>query len=71
MGLGQVKNLTNRTIDRVIREQPFLSLEDFLSRVDPRTQEAENLARIGAWEIVVLALQSFNVCKPGNGNQDK
>ncbi|MCD4674295.1 MAG: DNA polymerase III subunit alpha, partial [Anaerolineaceae bacterium] len=45
MGLGQVKNLTRRTIDRVIRSQPFTSLEDFLSRVDPRLQEAENLAR--------------------------
>ena len=48
MGLGQVKNLTKRTIERVIRGQPYSSLEDFLSRVDPRPQEADSLARIGA-----------------------
>jgi DNA-directed DNA polymerase III PolC len=48
MGLDQVKELTNRTIQRVIRFAPFLSVEDFLTRVDPRTQEAENLARVGA-----------------------
>ena len=48
MGLGQVKNLTIRTIERVIRGQPYKSLEDFLSRVDPRLQEAESLTRIGA-----------------------
>ena len=48
MGLGQVKNLTKRTIERVIRGQPYKSLEDFLSRADPRPQEAESLTRIGA-----------------------
>ncbi len=48
MGLGQIKNLSKRTIERVIRGQPFLSLEDFLVRVDPRPQEAESLTRIGA-----------------------
>lgn len=50
MGLDQVKELTHRTIGRIIRQAPFVSLDDFLSRVDPRPQEAENLARIGALE---------------------
>jgi len=50
MGLDQVKDLTRRTIDRIIRLCPYRSLEDFLSRVDPRPQEAENLARVGALE---------------------
>jgi len=48
MGLDQVKDLTQRTIERVIRYRPFPTLEDFLARADPRPQEAENLARVGA-----------------------
>ena len=48
MGLDQVKELTHRTIQRIIQQAPFTSLDDFLSRVDPRMQEAESLARIGA-----------------------
>jgi DNA-directed DNA polymerase III PolC len=48
MGLGQVKELTQRSIGRIIQFAPFISLDDFLSRVDPRNQEAEHLAKIGA-----------------------
>jgi len=48
MGLDQIKHLTRRTIEKVIRLRPYHSLEDFLSRVDPRPQEAEYLARVGA-----------------------
>ena len=48
MGLDQVKELTQRTIKRIMRFSPFVSLEDFLTRVDPRAQEADNLARVGA-----------------------
>lgn len=48
MGFGQVKELTQRTIGRIIQNAPFTSLDDFLSRVDPRMQEAEHLAKIGA-----------------------
>ena len=50
MGLGQVKELTHQTIQRIIRFAPFQSVEEFLTRVDPRTHEAENLARVGALE---------------------
>jgi DNA-directed DNA polymerase III PolC len=48
MGLEQVKELTKRTIGRIMQFAPFESLDDFLSRVDPREQEAVNLAKIGA-----------------------
>jgi DNA polymerase-3 subunit alpha len=48
MGLDQVKHLTRRTIEKIIRLRPFHTLEDFLSRVDPRAQEAEHLAKVGA-----------------------
>lgn len=50
MGLDQVKELTRQTIQRIIRFAPFQSVDDFLTRVDPRPQEAENLARAGALE---------------------
>ena len=50
MGLDQVKELTRQTIGGIMRYAPFTSLEDFLTRVDPRAQEAENLARVGALE---------------------
>jgi len=50
MGLDQIKNLTRRTIQRIILGQPFHSLEDFLARVDPRPQEADCLAKVGALE---------------------
>jgi DNA polymerase-3 subunit alpha len=46
--LDQVKDLTAHTIANITRGQPFHSLEDFLTRVDPRPQEAESLARVGA-----------------------
>jgi DNA-directed DNA polymerase III PolC len=48
MGLEQVKELTKRTIQRIMQFAPFSSLDDFLSRVDPREQEAVNLAKVGA-----------------------
>jgi DNA polymerase III alpha subunit len=50
MGLDQVKELSRQTIERIIRFAPFTSVEDFLTRVDPRAQEAENLASVGALE---------------------
>jgi DNA polymerase III alpha subunit len=50
MGLDQVKELTSRTIERIIHGRPFRSLEDFLARANPRPQECENLARVGALE---------------------
>jgi DNA polymerase III alpha subunit len=48
MGLDQVRDLTRRTQERILRERPFHSLTDFLIRVDPRPFEATNLIRSGA-----------------------
>ena len=47
MGLDQVKELTRQTIRRIIQFAPFSSVEDFLTRADPRRQEAEHLACVG------------------------
>ncbi len=48
MGLDQVRDLTRRTQERILKARPFSSLDDFLARADPRPGEAENLARVGA-----------------------
>jgi DNA-directed DNA polymerase III PolC len=50
MGMDQVRDLTGRTMERIIHGRPFHSLEDFLARADPRPQEAVNLAKVGALE---------------------
>ena len=48
MGLGQVRDLTYHTINTIIHEQPFASLDDFILRVDPQKKEAQNLIKCGA-----------------------
>ncbi len=48
MGLGQIKHLTRKTIEKIMRLRPYYSLDDFLTRVNPRFQEAENLVKVGA-----------------------
>jgi DNA polymerase-3 subunit alpha len=48
MGLDQVKELTQRTQKAIIHNRPFSSFADFLTRVDPRPVEAENLVKVGA-----------------------
>jgi len=48
MGLDQVRELTRRTQKRILDGRPFHSLNEFLTRVDPRPKEAENLIRVGA-----------------------
>jgi len=50
MGLDQVRDLSNRTQKRILRERPFRSFEDFLIRADPRIQEAHNLVKVEALE---------------------
>jgi DNA polymerase III alpha subunit len=50
MGLDQVRELTKRTQTQILMNRPFSSLADFLTRVDPRPVEAENLAKVGALE---------------------
>jgi DNA polymerase-3 subunit alpha len=47
MGLDQVHGLTQHTQKRIIEERPFNSLNDFLTRVDPRKAEIENLIQCG------------------------
>jgi DNA-directed DNA polymerase III PolC len=69
MGLDQVKELTDRTIQRIIRFAPFHSVEDFLTRVDPRTQEAESLARVGAMEGLGNIPSVLKPCRTADGGK--
>ena len=48
MGLDQVRDLTRRTQERILRLRPYHSFSDFLSRVDPKPVEVENLVRAGS-----------------------
>ena len=50
MGLDQLRELTRRSQERIMKSRPFRSLSDFLVRVDPRPVEAENLIRVSALE---------------------
>jgi DNA polymerase III subunit alpha len=65
MGLDQVKDCTQRTIQRIIQERPFHSLEEFLAKVDPRKGEAENLAMVGALEELGTIPQALKRLKGG------
>jgi DNA-directed DNA polymerase III PolC len=47
MGLDQVRELTQRTQAAILHNRPFSSYTDFLTRVDPRPVEAENLVKVG------------------------
>ena len=71
MGLDQVRELTHRTIQRIIKNAPFTSLDDFLSRVDPRMQEAENLARIGAMDGLGKIPAILNRLRTGGWQRDQ
>jgi DNA polymerase III subunit alpha len=48
MGLDQVRDLTRRTQEAILRQRPFTTLADFLARANPRQSEATNLIRCGA-----------------------
>jgi DNA-directed DNA polymerase III PolC len=65
MGLDQVRELTRRTQKRIMKGRPFNSLADFLTRVDPRPLEAENLIRVGAFEGLGEIPRLLDVIKQG------
>ena len=50
MGLGQVRELTHATIETILQQRPFTSLDDFLIRARPLHVEAINLIKCGALE---------------------
>ena len=50
MGLDQIRDLTHRTQERILHYRPFHDLAEFLQKVDPRREEAENLVQVGAFD---------------------
>ena len=53
MGLGQIRDLTQRTMKAIILNRPYQTLEDFLIRVDPQRKEARNLVMVGALDGII------------------
>ena len=49
MGLNQVNDLTQKTIQKIISAHPFSSFENFILQVDPHPKEIKNLLQIGAF----------------------
>ncbi|HSM23977.1 MAG TPA: DNA polymerase III subunit alpha, partial [Anaerolineaceae bacterium] len=47
MGLDQVYGLTGQTQKRIMKYRPYNNLNEFLTRVDPRKAEVENLIACG------------------------
>ena len=50
MGLDQIRDLSHRTQERILRLRPFHDLREFIYKVDPRKEEAENLVQVGAFD---------------------
>lgn len=69
MGLNQVRELTRRTRDRIIKERPFVSARDFLARVDPRPQEADHLIRSGCLGSLGAIPDLLHLLTAGRGRQ--
>jgi DNA polymerase III alpha subunit len=61
MGLNQVRDLTNRTIQGIIRHRPFHSVEEFQVQVDPQKNEIRHLILCGAFEGLTTIPQGLNL----------
>ena len=52
LGLGRIRNLACKIIDKIRDSRPFISLPDFLSKVDLSGREIENLIRVGFFDSI-------------------
>jgi DNA-directed DNA polymerase III PolC len=62
MGLDQVRELTQRTIDTIIDNRPFTSFEDFLVRVNPHKKETQHLLKCGAFDGIISIPEGLKRC---------
>ncbi|ROR76136.1 DNA polymerase III, alpha subunit [Plantibacter flavus] len=53
MALGELNGSSHNERDRIVRHQPFSSLQDFRDRVRPRRTTMESLARVGALDAFI------------------
>lgn len=63
MGLDQVRDLTQNTIETIIKNRPYHSLDDFLTRVNPHRKEIHNLVICGAFEGLIAIPQGLEQIK--------
>ncbi len=85
-GLLRVKGVTHRTVESVVRareEFPFVSMSDFLSRVDTTGEEVAALVKCGAfdsfentrpellWKLAMLWPQARQGRAAGGGREDE
>ncbi|MDO9086335.1 MAG: DNA polymerase III subunit alpha [Anaerolineaceae bacterium] len=71
MGLDQVHGLTHQTQKRIKEERPFSNLNDFLSRVNPRRTEVENLIRCGGLDGFGNVPDMLNSITTGSWKKDQ
>ncbi len=55
LGIGRVKEISQATLDQIAAARPFSSLDDFLSRVEIREREMENLIKIGFFDSMEIS----------------
>lgn len=60
MGLGQVRDLTQKTIAAILKNRPFHTFEDFIIRADPQNKEARHLVMCGAFDGLVTIPQALH-----------
>jgi DNA-directed DNA polymerase III PolC len=60
IGLNQVRDLTQKTLQKIINNRPYHSIEDFLTRVDPHQKEARHLIMCGAFEDLAVIPEALN-----------
>lgn len=51
-GLGRVRELSHKSLEQIINLRPFAAFDDFLAGVRLSATEAENLARVGAFDTI-------------------
>jgi DNA-directed DNA polymerase III PolC len=71
MGLDQVFGLTHQTQNKIIAKRPFISLNDFLTRVDPRKSELDNLIRCGSFEGLGTIPDLIQAVEKGSWRKDQ
>lgn len=71
MGLDQVHSLTQNTQKRIINGRPFQNLNDFLTKVDPRKAEIENLIQCGALDGFGNTKEMLNLVNTGSWKKNQ
>jgi len=63
IGLNQIKGLSTLTQSRILANRPYKSLDDFLTKVNPKINEATNLIKVGALEDLGIIPEHLNSIK--------